>query len=408
MHRFLQLKKLNQRGFDHVLVGVAFAVIIALGGTYYLIVTRAATATYVQLALNGGNVCFTGENVETCNTTDREMLFIKPVAGSSNFQLKDQAGYCVDDWNGGWQPSTKPGEANRVLSRLNTCYGNDANQEWNWTGSGRHALASVGSGGKGCLNSAQGKTTPGNPVIVYQCDGQSDENWIENAVSVTTQPSTPPPNNGGPAACSGSTNPCTTGEISYGSSASTCITAGNSVTMQNCTGAANQEWEQLPTASGSSTEVFYNVSTSSYLGTSGNKIVGTSTQGSALWTAGDNGDGTNMLEQLSNGNTGKCLDAGNGSTGTQLTLVNCGDQGTTSQSFTLPTPYVGSSVSSSQGNGSSANGTHFTIPTSTSPSTSTSSDINALLQALKNSGGSFNCAALSASSRSSCKQIFGQ
>lgn len=410
--KFKPFRKLGEHGFDHVILGLGFAVLVALGGTYWLLLAHAATPTYVQLKLNGDNICMGGGTLVECSTTNKEALYMKPTSGSSKFALEDEAGYCVDDWNGTYQSKTEAQGGTRIVARLNTCDSNDANQEWNWKGSGDHELASTGSSENGCLNAAAGDTTAGTEVIVYSCNNSWNENWIESAVSVSNA-TTPTTTTSSSGPCSNQS--CTTGEITS-SDTSTCVTAGSSVTMTACTGSANQEWEQLPTTSGSSTEVFYNSSAGAYLGTSGSNIADTSAE--AYWTASDNGDGTNTLEQLSNGDTGMCLDASSST----LALASC--VGGTSQSFILPNPYSNSSDQSSSSSSTSgdctfaataaacesevSSGSTTSLPfTTSSPSPNTSGDLIELLDALKASGYSFNCSTLSTADISACESVFG-
>lgn len=192
----LRFKKLNQLGFDHMVGLAAFVVLFAGVGTYLVVASHAATAaTTVELKLNGNNVCFTGTNIETCTTSDSDMLFIKPAQGSSNFQLKTGAGYCVDDWNAAYQTKTLAQGGTRTMSRLYTCNAknNDPNEQWSWRGTANHELANAGSKYQGCLNAAGATTTPGTPVIMYQCNNSWNENWIEAPGTVAAGAVNPKP-----------------------------------------------------------------------------------------------------------------------------------------------------------------------------------------------------------------------
>lgn len=92
----------------------------------------------------------------------------------SNFQIKNKAGQCLDDWNG----RVGTNASNRVYMRTNGCYSNDRNQEWNWS---NHRLVNAASGG--CINSLNGSTGAGTQLLVYSCNGQSNENWYESSLS---------------------------------------------------------------------------------------------------------------------------------------------------------------------------------------------------------------------------------
>jgi hypothetical protein len=62
-----QLEKLNQTGFDHFLVALAFVVIIALGVTYFIIKGQAASPWSGALKVNmaGTNLCMENMNNST-------------------------------------------------------------------------------------------------------------------------------------------------------------------------------------------------------------------------------------------------------------------------------------------------------------------------------------------------------
>jgi len=185
----IHIKKLDQPGFDHVVGLLSFLVVFASIGTFYIVQSHAATAPqYVQLRLYNKNLCFTGENIATCSDSNREMLFVKPVG--SNFQLKNAAGYCVDDWNHAYQsqPASKGGT--RVNARLSACYSNDKNQQWSWKG---HALANAGNNYKGCLNSAGAVAANNNPVIIYACNNAWNETWttVSKTLNTSTTPTAP-------------------------------------------------------------------------------------------------------------------------------------------------------------------------------------------------------------------------
>jgi len=419
MHRFFKFKKLNQSGFDHVLLGVAFAVIIALGGTFYLIESHANSwsgslklgfnQSYCMENMNNSNVAYTTVDLDSCSTTSEAQHWAFQNDNGAEFQIVAAASNaCVDDY----QAKVGTNANNRVYLETWPCSSTDHAQFWHWGGTGDHQLINEESGG--CINlpggdiSDGGKGTPtaSSRLIVYSCSASSSGNgsnaeWIEGSNSASGTTSTPTPAPGTSA----------TGEIQSSEGSNMCVTAGSTVTLQTCQNSASQQWGQVNTASGSSAEQFYNSSTKSYLGlksdSDGSSVVDTSASANALWTAGDNGDGTNTLQVLtsSDGNLDYCLTTPSGSAGTQLVINDCDSAGSATQSFTLPTPYT-SPTTASTGSGSE-NGNPVSVFTPASPSTNTSGDVSALLQALKSSGYSFNCEALSVSDRSACLQVLG-
>lgn len=417
MRGFIHLKKLNQRGFDHVLIGLAFAVIIALGGTYYLLETHANNfGGALKINMSKANMCMENEGnsnvalttveLNNCNSSSAaqhwSLQAVPQLAGAPKgtyYQIVAATSKaCVDDYKQRITPAgagLNPAKAAFVITWQ--CNSADKGQLWRWGGTGTHQLINAGSGG--CINDPQSLTKPQTRLIVFSCSqnggGNTNAQWIEVANSASS--------NGNGGSSSTSTGPITSqpGEIQASVGNSMCITAGNTTTLQSCANTAAQQWGQVDTVSGSNTEQFYNQSTNTYLGVSGTKIVDTAASGNALWSASDNGNGTNTLEQLNgSGNTGMCLDAGNG-TGA-LTLTDCASG--TSQSFTLPIPYV-APQGNSQSSGSNSVAAIETPVTVASPSTSNSQDISYLLQLLKTSGHPVECNLVSTTNRLVCNQI---
>ena len=188
------LKKLNQSGFDHMVLA-AFLVLFGGAGITFEVLTHAATTPYVELTLNNNyenDLCFAGGNIGTCSTSNPDMLFAKKLTGK-NFQIENKAGLCVEDDSGYYQKFSQVGSSfNRPPSLASCGQTADATDlEWNWVGPGGQELASVGSGNNGCLDDAQAKATNNNPVIMYQCftsstTNQWTENWGEVTKNITT------------------------------------------------------------------------------------------------------------------------------------------------------------------------------------------------------------------------------
>lgn len=185
----MRIRKLNQGGFDHLVLSVFAVVAVALVGTATVILTHAATPTLVVFKLNGSNSCLEATSLAVCAANARETDYYKPVAKSSNFELKDEAGYCLQDASGLYQSKPANQGGQRYITTLTTCNSNKSNQLWNWTGTGRHELANAATGNKGCLNAAGASTKLSTPVIVYSCNNQWNENWYEaNLVGAPKKP----------------------------------------------------------------------------------------------------------------------------------------------------------------------------------------------------------------------------
>lgn len=177
-HNTVHIKKLNQLGFDHVLLPVLAVVTVAVIGTATVVLSHAATAQpLVVFKLNGNNSCLEVTSLATCAANARETDYYRPVAGAKNFLLKDQAGYCLQNGSNTYQSKPANQGGHNYIPTLTTCNSSKTNQQWNWTGPGRHELSSVVTGNKGCLNAAGMSSKLGTRVIVYSCNGGWNENW---------------------------------------------------------------------------------------------------------------------------------------------------------------------------------------------------------------------------------------
>ena len=178
-----KLKKLNELGFDHVAILVVFVVGFALVGAYFLFTSLAAT-TYVQLHVGsyGSSLCVDSGSLGSCSASNKDENW--QTLSGSNFQIKNDAGQCIDDWNAGIQKypqsDTSEPDHTRVPVHATTCYSKDANQEWNWSDS-----RLVNEASKGCLN-ALGGNSAGATLGVYSCNSGSNELYFEKAVSVSS------------------------------------------------------------------------------------------------------------------------------------------------------------------------------------------------------------------------------
>jgi hypothetical protein len=179
----IRLKKLNQAGFDHVLLVVIFIVLFGIAGTFFLLQDHALSNTYVELHIEGyGGQCIDNAIIGGCSPTNKAGIW-HTIPGSGSSPIESNAGGCLDDWGGGVGHNA----ATRVKVQYTTCYG-DSNQSWHWGGNGHDELVSASGG---CLNALGGS---GDQLIVYRCNGGRNEIFRENSVAT---PSTGGGSNGG-------------------------------------------------------------------------------------------------------------------------------------------------------------------------------------------------------------------
>jgi hypothetical protein len=132
-----KLKRLNQSGFDHVLIAVACVVCVGLVGTYELFISHAAT-----------------------------------VPSST---ITGVASKCIDDRYSQKTPLNK--------IQLYTCNGTGA-QQWTVNGTATTASAIVNSNGY-CLDVYGAHTTPGTVVDLYSCNDTVAQEWKINGINGT-------------------------------------------------------------------------------------------------------------------------------------------------------------------------------------------------------------------------------
>lgn len=168
-------KPLGQKGFHHVIVPLlVFVILFGIGGAYFYIVSRAAgNGTELQLGYDKG-LCmdnFRGSSairnkvdIWGCNGSSAQAWSFSSL-GSNRFLVKDAAGTCLDDIGDG-------GSGAHVQTY--GCNGNDHAQVWSWQGS---QLQNVYS--KVCVNDPGYSKGNGTQLIVYGCQGSSNELWYE-------------------------------------------------------------------------------------------------------------------------------------------------------------------------------------------------------------------------------------
>ena len=176
----LRFRKLNQLGFDHVMVVVFIVVFGAIGGTYYVLSHANPWNGSGALKLGINNLCMTNMDnsktaittvqATTCNSTSPAQHWTVKTISGNNFEIiAGTSKACVSNYGGSVQ--TQYGVANRVFLSTQPCNQNssDSTQElWHWSGSDfkGHQLVNVASGG--CIN----YPTTNNSVqrlIMYTC-----------------------------------------------------------------------------------------------------------------------------------------------------------------------------------------------------------------------------------------------
>lgn len=186
MKLFSKHKKLNQSGFDHVMLLVGFVVLFAMVGTYLLLVSRAASWTgELQLGYDKA-LCMNDNNssrsngttigIYACGKFTSEQWTISKYS-NGQFQLKNGMGVCADDWAYGVTTASKT-----AYLRTYTCQSNNGSEFWYWNG---HALENPYS--HGCINDPAYSTANGKGLIIYPCSGTpSNEQWFEAALGSVT------------------------------------------------------------------------------------------------------------------------------------------------------------------------------------------------------------------------------
>jgi len=235
-------RTLDSRGFDHVLLALAFAVIVALGGTYWLVQSHAATPIArwkgtLETFSNNSGYCLTSNAGTTsskvvlkpCTASNKNQQWsivntktvtVLGAASVQEFYIQNGAGTneCLNNPYG----TKKSGAA----LQLYPCKSTDSASIWAWgaklTGKGfsSHQLINIASisGSNGlCVDDAYGSKTSGTKVQAYTCKKttQSNQNWFED-----TAPSGTTGGSGGGCTSGSDVAPCvgsaTTGASGWG------------------------------------------------------------------------------------------------------------------------------------------------------------------------------------------------
>jgi hypothetical protein len=168
-------KPLNQKGFHHYLIPLlVFVILFGIGGAYFYIVSHAAgNGIEYQLGSNKG-ICMDNNggrsntrnkvDIWGCNGSSAQAWTIQTI-GSNRFLLHDAAGTCLDDIGDG-------GSGAHVQTY--GCNSADHAQVWSWNNS---QLENVYS--HACVNDPGYSRSNGTQLIVYGCQGSSNEKWYE-------------------------------------------------------------------------------------------------------------------------------------------------------------------------------------------------------------------------------------
>jgi hypothetical protein len=180
------LKRLDQSGFDHMVMLLVFFVLFALAGSYWLVSGHAATSNTGQIVGiagkcldNRGNTKVPYNKIElfTCNTTGAQQWTL-----TSSGTIVNNNGYCLDVYHSGVWPST--------VVDLYPCNGTVA-QKW-VVDVTKHTIVNPNS--KLCLDDRWSGTKDGNQIQIYTCNGTAAQHWTTPKASTTGGGTpTPPP-----------------------------------------------------------------------------------------------------------------------------------------------------------------------------------------------------------------------
>lgn len=182
MRLFSKLRKLNQDGFDHVVMGMLFVVAFGVLGTGYIIMTHAATQSdYIyngngKCIDNAGNRKVPGNPIQIydCNKTDGEVWKINATSVRAG-TIVNANGYCMT------VPRSRKSERTYIL--LENCH-NAPGQLWK-VNSANHTITNPNSGL--CLDNRWSHDVNGNPLWIYQCNGTIAQEWLPKAIAQPVQ-----------------------------------------------------------------------------------------------------------------------------------------------------------------------------------------------------------------------------
>lgn len=212
----IRLKRLNQAGFDHVMILVAFVVVFGLIGAFLLYKSFAAT-TQVNLKLdadqgmclnNSGGSSAGNHNIILygCSNTAPNDWVLHSVSGGFEIQTTAYDGktVCVDGSAG-----VGTNASNRKYVRGNVCSTNStgiALETWHWSSVTGSPQELQNNSNGGCINDPGGSTANSTALIMFSCAKTSGNQTLTNSRWVeVAQASSSGGGGGGVSSCSGTT-----------------------------------------------------------------------------------------------------------------------------------------------------------------------------------------------------------
>jgi hypothetical protein len=320
--RVIRIRRLNQKGFDHVVILVLFVVAFGLFGSAYLIYSHALSYDQVRAYSATSPTCLANDGDSSANGTPVIMWTCNGNPGGTYFArsgnlIESGAGNCLDDLGQSKVQGTQV--------RLEKCSSTDPAQQW--VAFGTHQFKNPGSGL--CLDDSRGSATNGTKVDVYGCktSGMSNQEWYFEPL-------------GSPIV-----NPSADKQIHlYTATSASCLdnwgdspTNGGYVKLDACAGTPGGSlWTIHEEAGG-----FYEIQSAA-----GNVCV-TAPTGSVSGTplrldtcVNNNSDMWKYYttNQLANAENGYCMDdqGGSSANGATIDLFACKTSGLTNQEFFVP------------------------------------------------------------------------
>lgn len=315
------------RGF----LAVAFVLIVALSGAYYVLTSAAEWSGALAVGSPGSGWCMEDQNggmsngvavvLNRCNNQEDQKWVLNPTGaiwnGHTLYTIQNfKSHLCVDNWGG----SSALGNPLRMY----TCANNDFAEQFIWTNVAQnHGLYNPQTGH--CIDDKGASYTAGNPIGLSACksSGFTNQEWFEI-------PNTSGSNGGTDSTAAGGNSAALQLPLKNSAGYHMCLdnngfssVNGNKIDVWQCNGSAAQTW----TVSGNYTHQIMN--NGKCLSVAGNGTVdGTaitlySCNGSSgqQWSLTSGGTPTTLV----NPHSGKCLDDRGFSTtnGTQAEIYTC-------------------------------------------------------------------------------------
>lgn len=166
--------------FARQYISLAVILLFAVGGTYYLVASHAASSASAIIGIGGkcldnyANLKKDGNKIQlyTCNGSAAQNWAI-----NTDGTITNANDYCLN----------ATGSVRKSLVTLSACNKGSLQQ---WTvDSTKNLIISEASGL--CLDDQYGKTTDGNPIQVYECNGTASQTWKPQVKIVTQQAVSP-------------------------------------------------------------------------------------------------------------------------------------------------------------------------------------------------------------------------